>query len=195
MRLEQRFGASIVAGSLLFFGFGAAVSAEPQSLGDVARRESERRREAATAPGRVYTNGDLAAIDPLREPAGDAAAAPVPAQEAAGAAVTANDGATADPQAADKTTGVPRERRDEGYWRARARDVRERLAKASADLEATRSSLSALDSAKTPAAARERIVVAASLRRLESDVRSRQLEEVKLRTQAELNHVPATWIQ
>jgi hypothetical protein len=193
MPIERRLRAGIVASSLLLFGFDAGVPA--QSLGDIARRESERRKNAATAPGRVYTNGDLAAIDPPRETASEAAPAPVPAQEAAGAAVAANDGATTDPQTADKTTGVPRERHDEEYWRARARDVRERLAKASADLDATRSSLSALDNAKTPAAARERIVVAASLRRLESDVRSRQLEEVKLRTQAELKKVPATWIQ
>src|SRR5687767_16022005 len=45
MRTEHRVGASIVASSLLFLGLGAAASAEPQSLGDVARRESDRRRE------------------------------------------------------------------------------------------------------------------------------------------------------
>ena len=200
MPIEHRFGASIVASSLLFLGLGAAVSAELQSLGDVARRESDRRREVAAAPGRVYTNQDLAAIEPPTEGPRQAVAALPHAQETATAPAAEagpEEASTPEPQpTAEPNTQLPRERREEGYWRARAKDVRARLAKASADLESTQSSLSALDNGpKTPATARERAVVAAAMQRLQSNVRSRQLEEANLRTQAEINKIPAAWIK
>lgn len=199
MRIERRLRTSIVASSLLLFGLDAGVSAQPQSLGDVARGESDRRREAANAPGRVYTNEDLAAIELPREEPRQAVPALPPAQENDSAPAAASPGAastTEQGQTEDTTTGSTRNRRGEEYWRARAKEVRERLAKASADLESTRASLSALDNGpKTPAVARERAVVAAAVQRLQSDVRSRQLEETKLRTQAEINKIPAEWIQ
>ena len=198
MRTKSRLGASIVA-SLLFFGLGAAVSAEPQSLGDVARRESDRRREAANAPGRIYTNQDLAAIEPPTEGPRQAVPALPPAQETASEPAEAGPGAasTVEQQpTTEPTKPLTRESGDEGYWRARAKEVRERLAKASADLESTQSSLSALDNGpKTPAAARERTVVAAAVQRLQSDVRSRQLEQANLRAQADVNKIPAAWVQ
>src|SRR5688500_13687003 len=103
---------------------------------------------------------------------------------------------TPEPQpTAEPNTQLTRERREEGYWRARAKELRARLAKASADLESTQSSLSALDNGpNAPAAARQRAVVAAAMQRLQSDVRSRQLEEAN-RTQAEINKIPAAWFQ
>ena len=46
-----------------------AAIASAQSLGDVARREEERRKQTA-APGRVYTNDTLEGVDPVAaEPA------------------------------------------------------------------------------------------------------------------------------
>ena len=199
MRTKSRLRASIVASSLFCVGLGAAVSAEPQSLGDVARRESDRRKEAAKAPGRVYTNQDLAAIEPPTEEPRQAVPAQPPAQETASARDEAGPGAASAPEPQPTTEPnrqLTRERGDEGDWRARAKEVRARLAKASADLESTQSSLSALDNGpKTPAAARERTVVAAAVQRLQSDVRSRQLEEANLRAQAEINKIPAEWIQ
>lgn len=197
MRTKSRLRVSIVASSLLLLGLGAAVSAGPQSLGDVARRESDRRREVATAPGRVYTNQDLTAIEPPTEGPRQAVPTTPTAPETASALAEAEAANTPEPQpTTEPNTQLTRERREEGYWRARAKEVRARLAKASADLESTQSSLSALDNGpKTPAAARERAVVAAAMQRLQSDVRSRQLEEANLRTQAEINKIPAAWLQ
>jgi hypothetical protein len=95
-----------------------------------------------------------------------------------------------------RTTAPAREKRDEPYWRARAKDVRERLAKATADLEAAQAGLSALDSGpKTPATARERAVVAATVQRLQSELRSHQLEVTKMQMHAEMKKVPPEWIQ
>jgi len=82
------------------------------------------------------------------------------------------------------------------YWRGRAKDVRDRLAKATADLTAAQSSLAALDGRpKTPAAARERSVVSAAVERLQSEVRYRQQDVTKMQMHAEMNKVPAAWIQ
>lgn len=175
------------------------MSAELQSLGDVARRESDGRREVAAAPGRVYTNQDLAAIEPPTEGPHQAVPARPPAQGTATApAAEAGPEAASTPEPQPTTephTQLTREKREEGYWRARAKEVRARLAKDSADLESTQSSLSALDNGpRTPAAARERAVVAAAMQRLQSDVRSRQLEEANLRTQTEIKKIPAAWL-
>ena len=196
MPIERRLRASLAASSLLVFGLDAGLSAQPQSLGDVARRESERRKDAATAPGRVYTNEDLAAIDPPREP-GQAVPAPAKVTGGAAAAPTPGPASTTEPQqTADTTTGSARKKHDERYWREWAKHMRERLAKARADLESARSSLSALDSGpKTPAVARERAVVAATVQRFQSDLRARQLEETELQRQAGINKIPAEWIQ
>ena len=197
MPIERRLRATIAASSLLIFGLDAGLSARPQSLGDVARRESERRRDVSTAPGRSYTNDDLTAVDSPHASADPTAPVPLPpAQETPGTAAGSPGSTTDQPKTTDTTAASARRTPDEKYWRARANQIRERLAKASADLESTRSSLSALDSdPKTPGAARERAVVEAAIHRLQSDVRLRQLEEAKLRTQAEIDKIPAEWIQ
>ena len=186
----------------IVLGFAAA-SAHAQSLGDVARREAERRKDAARTPARTYTNDDLAAVEPSAASVQPAQPAPAPlASEPGDAPAEAISKPTVveeDPVTHTvnvRTTEPAREKRDEPYWRARAKDVRDRLAKSSADLEAAQSSLSALDSGpKTPAAARERAIVAATVQRLQSDVRSRQVEVTKMQMHAEMKKVPADWIQ
>jgi hypothetical protein len=191
----------ILATAVILMGFVCTTHA--QSLGDVARREAERRKDAGKAPGRTYTNGDLTAVERSAAPVQPAQPDPAPpALEPADAPAAANSGPTVmeeDPVTHTvniRTTAPAREKRDEPYWRARAKDVRERLAKASADLDAAQSSLSALDSGpKTPATARERAIVAAAVQRLQSDVRYRQLDVTKMQMHAEMKKVPADWIQ
>ena len=190
--------------TLIFLGAGEVV-AHPQSLGDVARREAERRKEASRTPGRVYTNEDLAAVEPpLATPSQPAQTDPAPpSQEPTDVtAEGANQGPTVmeeDPETHKvniRTTAPRREKRDEQYWRARAKDVRDRLAKSTADLTAAQSSLAALDSGpKTPAAARERSVVSAAVERLQSEVRYRQQDVTKMQMHAEMTKVPPAWIQ
>lgn len=189
---------------LILLGSAEPAAHPPQSLGDVARREAERRKEVARTPGRVYTNEDLTAVEPPATPLQPAQTDPAPpAQEPVDAPAEAgNMGPTVmeeDPVTHTvniRTTAPAREKRDEQYWRDRAKDVRERLAKASTDLTAAQSSLAALDGGpKTPAAARERAVVAATVERLQSDVRYRQLEVTKLQMHAEMKKVPADWVQ
>ena len=184
---------------------GIVSTAHPQSLGDVAQREAERRKEVSRTPGRVYTNGDLVAVE--APPSGP----PQPAQTDSAPPVeeptdvtaeAANSGSTVmeeDPvthKVNIRTTAPRREKRDEPYWRARAKDTRDRLAKATADLAAAQSSLAALDGGpKTPAAARERSIVNAAVERLQTEVRYRQQDVTKMQMHAEMNKVPSAWIQ
>jgi hypothetical protein len=184
---------------------GMVSTAYPQSLGDVARREAERRKDASRTPGRAYTNGDLGPVEPPAStplppaPTDPAGTAEEPNEVTAETASTELTVMEEDPDTHKvniRTTAPRREKRDEPYWRGRAKDVRDRLAKATADLTAAQSSLAALDSGpKTPATARERSVVSAAVERLQSEVRYRQQDVTKMQMHAELNKVPAAWIQ
>jgi hypothetical protein len=198
------YRALVATVGLILLG-SAEVVAHPQSLGDVARREAERRKDASRTPGRVYTNEDLAAVEPpIAAPPQPTQPDPAsPAQEPTDVtAEDANQGPTVmeeDPETHKvniRTTAPRREKRDEPYWRARAKDTRDRLAKATADLAAAQSSLAALDSGpKTQATARERSVVSAAVERLQSEVRYRQQDVTKMQMHAEMNKVPSAWIQ
>lgn len=201
---RRRWTALVATVGLVLLG-STAVVAHAQSLGDVARREAERRKDASRTPGRVYTNEDVG----LAEPAASTPLQPAPTDSAGPAeepkevtAETASTGPTVmeeDPETHKvniRTTAPRREKRDEPYWRGRAKDVRDRLAKATADLTAAQSSLAALDGGpKTPATARERSVVSAAVERFQSEVRYRQQDVTKMQMHAEMNKVPAAWIQ
>jgi hypothetical protein len=204
MRTNRRRWVALVATVGLIFLGSTAVLAHPQSLGDVARREAERRKDASRTPGRVYTNEDLGPIEPAStplQPAPSDSAGPAeePKEVTAEAASTGPTVMEEDPETHKvniRTTAPPREKRDEQYWRARAKDMRDRLAKSTADLTAAQSSLAALDSGpKTPATARERSVVSAAVERLQSEVRYRQQDVTKMQMHAEMNKVPSAWIQ
>jgi hypothetical protein len=174
-----------------------APDAQSQSLGEVARQESERRK--GTPSTRVYTNDDLTAVVVTAMP--PAAAAPPetpPAGESS--AVTNQTGPTVmveDPvthKVNIKTTATVHEERDEQYWRARSGEVRGKLARATADLEAAQGNLAAIDAApKTRASAREREIVASLVQRLQSEVYYRQQDVAKLQTYAETSKVPPDW--
>ncbi|MET0215048.1 MAG: hypothetical protein ABW292_18695 [Vicinamibacterales bacterium] len=200
----RRWVALVATVGLILMG-SATVVAHPQSLGDVARREAERRKDASRTPGRVYTNEDLGPVEPAAStplqpaPTAPAGTAEEPNEVTAEAASPGPTVMEEDPETHKvniRTTAPRREKRDEPYWRSRAKDVRDRLAKATADLTAAQSSLAALDGGpKTPATARERSVVSAAVERLQSEVRYRQQDVTKMQMHAEMNKVPTAWIQ
>jgi len=184
-----------VAAALLFLTAAVQIAAA-QSLGDVARREAERRKQAAS--GRVYTNGDLAPVDP---PAPSAAPIPVEAATGSGGDTPNTPAPTQEAQPANNGGGEPvivkgREKRDEQYWRALARDVRGRLAKATADVAARDARLAEIDAGpQTPTTVREREVISATLSRLQRDARSHSEELTRFMTRAQLAKVPEDWIR
>jgi hypothetical protein len=128
---------AVIAGALL-----VAVPVSAQSLGELAKREAERRK-AAPAPTKTYTNGDLKAIPPP-----------------AGTATDAKDGKDAkdskdpkdakdakdqksEPEKVDATK--PAEpAKDEAYWRGRMVAAREDVRRNEAFKEAMQSRINAL---------------------------------------------------
>jgi hypothetical protein len=189
-------------GSFAAVGFALVcvdvTAAAAQSLGDVARREQERRRQTPLA--RVYTNADLLPVDPAATPI---PAVPPPAGSDAGAASPAPDSAAGpDPapldsaQPATEPAVKPREHRDERYWRTRAQDLRARLAKATAEVERAEAALEALEAGtSSPATSRERQVVGAAVARLRADAQARLDDVRRLEARAQVEQVPAEWTQ
>lgn len=195
--MSRRRMALAAAGAVVLFAAGA-MPTFAQSLGEVARREAERRKQPAAS--RVYTNDDLPTIDPptpVPPPPVPAVAGAPPAatvSSTSGEADAAAGGATADAPA--KAPPKAREKRDEAYWRARATDVRARLERATRDLEGTQARLTAMDSGpQTPATARERAIVAEAVGRLQSDVRFLTDEVSQLNAHASTQKIPAEWIR
>lgn len=159
--------------------FAAHSPVEAQSLADVATREAERRGH--TSSGRVYTNDDLVPVANTTPPP-TLPAAPLPGESPAAASAlpgVASPDKTGGTSSAQEPLKAP-EKRDEQYWRTRARELRGQLAKVEADMTAVEAQLAALAQApQTPGTLREREVVAAALSRLQDSVRYRRDELVK----------------
>ena len=167
-----------------------------QSLGDLARREEERRK--ATTTSRLYTNADLDAV------ASAQSTTPLPAN----APTLPPDGG----ESLKPTTPVPakyanipgvepiiiegREKRDEQYWRQRARDIRDRVARATADVEGAQMRLADLDNGpQTAATVRERDVAAKSLAQLQATLGFRRDELAKFEAFARASNAQPDWIR
>ena len=173
-----------------------------QSLGDVARREEARRKQVTS--GRVYTNEDLGTVETpasTQPPAAPPPTETAPAQEAARPEPRRNEaGFIVEEDKATGTvnmnTGPGRPKRDEQYWRARARDLQERLARVHTNIAAAKTRLAELDAgAQTPQTARERQTVATRLQQLQSELPMRNQDLAQLRTLAESAKIPLEWIQ
>jgi hypothetical protein len=108
----------LLAGVLLI----TAVPASAQTLGELARREQERRKKAPAAT-KTYTNEDLKKLPPGPGSATDPAVKPADAKDAAKPAGTGQPG---DPAKVDATK-PPEPAKDEAYWRARIDAARENL--------------------------------------------------------------------
>jgi hypothetical protein len=188
-----RPGAALAAAVVLLTGY--ATSASAQSLGDVARREAERRQQVTS--GKVYTNEDLGAVDE---------ATPPPPQTSLESPSTSGGRPSNTPAAAapaaeaapgkEQTVIKGREKRDEQYWRGLMRDLRGRLDKANANLAAQEARLAEIDAGEqTPVRMREREIVTESLTRAQRDVRYLTEEVTRFVTRAQMAKVPPEWIQ
>jgi hypothetical protein len=116
---------------------GALVHA--QSLADVARKESDRRK-ADKAPGKVYTNKDLKPV--AVAPPADTGSAP--AATAAPAGDTKADAAASDKATTDAKSESKGADKDEAYWRKRGQDLRARLDEDRLFLDSLQSRVNAL---------------------------------------------------
>lgn len=181
------------AAAALLCVFLAVHATAAQSLGHVAQREAERRKQVAS--GRAYTNADLTPVDAPAPPAAPVPTevAPVPAPE------------TPATRPAPKLTDNPgkepilvegREKRDEQYWRTMARDVRARLAKLNAAVAAHEARIAAIDAGpQTPTEIREREVLSGTLIVLRKDTRLVVEGLTRFLTRAQLAKIPEEWFQ
>jgi hypothetical protein len=161
-----------------------------QSLGELARREEERRRQ--TTPGKQYTNADLPHTESESAPA-------VTQLDPASAAAAAPDPSPAKAPGADEDASPARgrEKRDEQYWRGRARELRGHVQRTQTEIGSLEARLTELDTqaATSPDALRERDVTATHLRKLRQNLQSFGREVERFEQRARTDRVPADWIK
>ena len=202
-----------IAGMLVGILLGAAWSpATAQSLGEVARKEAER-REKIKASGKVLTNADLpasAVVAPPSAEAPPATGAEGAAEKAADAdavaagtkpAAAAEQGApTADKPAATPAASAPKD--DEDGWRQRAGTVNKALAEARVQVRQLRAlsdrlslEMQASDPAIVARATRERQDLKAQITQAEAREADAFAARRALEQEARRSGVPPAWIQ
>jgi hypothetical protein len=195
---------SLLAGGLLI---GAAASLHAQSLGDVAKKEEERRK--ATAPAaKTYTNKDLAPVPPSSVDAsakGSDTSAADKAKSDKTDKPAAKDGDKGDAdKAADKATdkaagGV----RDQKYWKERIDAARLTLERDSGYLDAMQTRINALttdfvnrdDPAQRGIIERDRQRALTELDRLKKQIVDDQKAINDIEEEARRAGVPPGWLR
>ncbi|MEZ5292131.1 MAG: hypothetical protein R2745_13680 [Vicinamibacterales bacterium] len=186
---------SFVPVRLAAAAFAAAILALPvaapaQSLADVARKESARRKEQPA--GKVYTNDSLrrdftpSAPESATPPDGapsDAAASPVPAPDA------------------DQASEGPK--KDEAYWRDRIGGAREQLARSESFAAALESQINGLmaeftnrdDPAQRAVIEGNRKKAIAEHERVQREIEAQRKAIAAIQDEARKAGVPAGWLR
>ena len=173
-----------------------------QGLGDVAKREAERRKTVGT-PGKVYTNDNLRTdAPPTSAPAttpqgATPPAAPAQAPAAAGGVQTPGSQPTG--SAASSEPGPT----TEDAWRKRITAARDALSRAQVFAEALQSRINALstdfvnrdDPAQRNAIAGERQKALAELDRVKQEIFDHQKAISAIQDEARRAGVPAGWVR
>lgn len=184
----------------------AAVSAGAQSLGEVARKEAERRK-AVKAPGKTYTNDQLKSdgrdVAPVPAPPGDSTTAPAAGSAPAAASGSAKGKADAAAGQKDQAAVEPKDAKDEAYWRNRVQTEREALSRAQMFSEALQSRINGLSTDFTarddPAA---RAVIGADrqkaldeLQRVKKEIEQHTKALADIQDEARRSGAPAGWVR
>ena len=191
---------------ILLFVSMWATGAFAQSLGDVARREAERRK-TVKAPGKVYTN-DVLKAEPLPSaspaapgtPAGAGSPA-APAPPAAGSGT--KPGAGAPPAGAPPAGSAPQAATDEKGWRARVQASREALSRAQLFADALQSRVNGLsadftardDPAQRSAVAADRQKSLDELERVKKEIQTHTKALADIQEEGRRAGVPAGWLR
>ena len=175
-----------------------AVSASAQSLGELAKREAERRKAAAApAPAKTYTNDDLKQLPP---PSGTASSKTAEELKDAGKA-----GDPAKPGEAEKVdaTKPPEPAKDQAYWRGRITGAQEDIRRNEAFLEALQSRVNALtadftardDPYQRAKIAEDRQKALAEMARLKDDIDKGKKLVIDIEEEARRAGVPPGWLR
>jgi hypothetical protein len=172
-----------------------SVAASAQSLGELARREAERRKATPTA-NKTYTNDDLKQV-------------PVPAGSATGKAaedLKAGDAKAGDTKAEPEkvdATKPPEPAKDEAHWRGRMSAAREDIRRNEAFLEAMQTRVNSLtadftardDPYQRAKIAEDRQKALAEMARLKEDIEKGQKLVLEIEEEARRAGVPPGWIR
>lgn len=189
-----------LAWGLAFVVLGSGI-ARAQSLGEVAKKEEERRK-AVKASGKVYTNDDL-----RRYPS---ALPPAPVEGGATGAV--DPAAPADPVAAAKAEGIPApekvpekagEKRDEAWWKNRIMSAREQLRRNEGFVEAMQTRVNSLtndfyardDPAQRAQIWSQRTAALEEIDRLTQEIAGQKKAIADIQEEARREGVPPGWLR
>jgi hypothetical protein len=162
--------------------------ASAQSLGDVAKKEEQRRKTTKPA-AKVYTN-DTLKPDPTPS---------VPATSATGTTPAATSPAPAAPAPSDDSA----DKGDEKTWRKKIADARDALQRSQAFADALQSQLNGLttdfvnrdDPAQRQLIANKRDAALAELERVKKEVAAQNKAISDIQEQARRAGVPAGWVR
>jgi hypothetical protein len=191
------------ASAAILAGSATAVQAQTPTLGEVARKEAERRK-AQPSGGKVYTNKDLpaSAQTPSAAASGQDTASPVDPV----AAATAQKPAESKPEGAAKPEGEPKpdgEVKDEAWWKNRIMSTREELRRNEMFAEALQTRINALGrdytSRDNPAQRRQigqdRAEALSELNRVKQDVERGKKQIADIEEEARKAGVPPGWLR
>jgi hypothetical protein len=165
-----------------------------QGLGDVAKKEEERRK-AIAAPAKVYTNKDLAAVP-------ESAEVPVP-PPTAGTPTPAADASTAGEKTKEKDSKDKGPAKDQAYWAGRRRALQDQLDRNTTLADALQSRINALsaDFVNRDDPAQRRLIginrdkAAAELTQLKQQLVKDQKALTDLDEEARRAGVPPGWLR
>jgi hypothetical protein len=162
------------------------LSLHAQSLGDLAKKEQERRKTVA-APGKVFTNKDL----------------PTPPEPAASSGAGALPPATTGDAKAEAPKAEPKDEKDEAWWRGRVVQAHEAQRRAEAFAEALQSRINALsadfvnrdDPFQRAKVAEDRQKAIAELSRVTAEIDQAKKELAAIDEEARQAGVPPGWLR
>ncbi len=196
----RRTGLLIVA-LLTVLTYAAPLGA--QSLGDVAKKEEERRKQVKT-PSKVLTNKDLADVPPATAP--PASASP----SSADAAKDKDKGKDKDDKAKDKDQEKDKEKdkdsgavKDQKYWSEKMKSLQGALSHDQVLADAMQTQINSLttdfvnrdDPAQRATIERNRQTAVAELNRLKEQIRKDQKAIDDLSEEARRAGVPPGWLR
>lgn len=192
---------TLAAGSVVFAiaaGLFTAAAASGQTLGEVAKKEAERRK-AQPQGGKVYTNKDLPAS--AQKPATPNPSTDTPAQTPTDPVAAATEQKAEDAKtAADKPQG---DQKDQAYWKGRMAAAREELRRSEMFAEALQTRVNTLNKdfnsrdnpAQRSAIGADRTEALNELTRVKQDVERGKKQIADIEEEARKAGVPPGWVR
>jgi len=190
--------------ALVFIGVANVAAA--QSLGDVAKKE-EQRRKTVKSSGKVYTNDELKRDPTPSVPASASTGTTSTSSASSTPAPAPNDNKAGKDDKADKGDSADKDgsadKNDEKTWRKRIADARESQQRSQAFADALQSQLNALstdfvnrdDPIQRQQIANKRDGVTAELNRVKKEVASQTKAISDIQEEARRANVPAGWVR